>query len=83
MVEYALQNILQPIGVSTYRVPGELPISFGKRCPSVEDLEGVVTKLRIERNLVREPARKSDSAKLNLQNMVLAIAIAKSFPKCV
>jgi tRNA C32,U32 (ribose-2'-O)-methylase TrmJ len=46
--EYALQNIAQPIGVSTYRVTRELPTAIRKELPSVEDLQEVVTKLRSE-----------------------------------
>jgi hypothetical protein len=48
VVEYALQNITQPIGVSTYRVTRELPTSIRKELPSVEDLQEVVAKLRTE-----------------------------------
>jgi YhcG PDDEXK nuclease domain len=48
VVEYALQNIAQPIGVSTYRVTRELPTAIRKELPSVEDLQDVVTKLRSE-----------------------------------
>jgi predicted nuclease of restriction endonuclease-like (RecB) superfamily len=48
VVEYALQNIAQPIGVSTYRVTRELPTAIRKELPSVEDLQEVVTKLRSE-----------------------------------
>jgi YhcG PDDEXK nuclease domain len=48
VVEYALQNIAQPIGVSTYRVTRELPTPIREEVPTVEDLEEVVTKLRGE-----------------------------------
>ncbi len=48
VVEYALQNIAQPIGVSTYRVARELPTAIRKELPSVEDLQEVVNKLRGE-----------------------------------
>jgi hypothetical protein len=48
VVEYALQKIAQPIGVSTYRVTGELPAPIREEVPTVEDLEEVVTKLRGE-----------------------------------
>jgi hypothetical protein len=48
VVEYALQNIAQPIGVSTYRVTWELPTAIRKELPSVEDLQEIVTKLRGE-----------------------------------
>jgi predicted nuclease of restriction endonuclease-like (RecB) superfamily len=46
VVEYALQNIATPIGISTYRVTRELPTSIREELPSVEDLQEVVTKLR-------------------------------------
>ena len=48
VVEYALQNIAQPISVSTYQVTRELPTAIRKELPSVEDLQEVVTKLRSE-----------------------------------
>jgi predicted nuclease of restriction endonuclease-like (RecB) superfamily len=43
IVEYALQNIVQPIGISTYRVTRELPEPL-QAVPSVEDLQEVVEK---------------------------------------
>ena len=46
IVEYTLQNILQPIGVSTYRVTRELPEPLQAEIPSIEDLQEVVEKLR-------------------------------------
>lgn len=48
IVEYALQNLIQPIGVSTYRVTRELPEPVREELPSVEDLQEVVSKLRSE-----------------------------------
>ena len=48
IVEYALQNFIQPIGVSTYRVTKELPAPVREELPSVEDLQEVVLKLRAE-----------------------------------
>jgi hypothetical protein len=48
IVEYTLQNIIQPIGDSTYRVSRELPESLQAKIPSIEDLEEVVEKLRKE-----------------------------------
>ena len=53
VVEYALQNIAQPIGVSTYRVTRELPAPIREEVPTVEDLEEVVTKLRGEMETLR------------------------------
>lgn len=46
VVEYSLQNFVQPIGVSTYRVTKELPVPVREELPSVEDLKEVVLKLR-------------------------------------
>lgn len=48
IVEYSLQNLVQPIGVSTYRVTRELPVPQREELPSVEDLQEVVLKLRAE-----------------------------------
>src|ERR1700687_4575628 len=48
MVEFALENTNQPIGVSTYQVTRELPAPIQEELPSVEDLEEVVNKLRSE-----------------------------------
>ena len=50
IVEFALENIEQPIGVSTYRVTRELPSVIQQELPSVEDLEAVVGKLRLEKS---------------------------------
>jgi YhcG PDDEXK nuclease domain len=56
IVEYALQSLIQPIGVSTYRVTRELPEPVREELPSVEDLQEVVNKLRPEmQTLRREP----------------------------
>jgi hypothetical protein len=56
IVEYALQNFIQPIGVSTYRATRELPEPVREEPPSVEDLQEVVSKLRAEmETLRREP----------------------------
>ena len=46
IVEYALRDVAKPIGVSTYRVTGELPESLQAEVPSIEDLQDVVEKLR-------------------------------------
>jgi predicted nuclease of restriction endonuclease-like (RecB) superfamily len=50
VVEYALRGLVQPIGVSTYRVTRELPKEVREELPSVEDLKGVVNRLRAETN---------------------------------
>ncbi len=54
VVEYALQSLVQPIGVSTYRVTRELPTPVREELPSVEDLQGVVVRLRAEMEAARE-----------------------------
>ena len=46
VVEYALRDVAKPIGVSTYRITRELPAPLQQDLPSIEDLEGVVEKLR-------------------------------------
>ena len=54
VVEYALQSLVQPIGVSTYRVTRELPAPVREELPSVEDLQEVVGRLRSEMEAARE-----------------------------
>jgi len=46
IVEYALRDIAKPIGVSTYRVTRQLPEPLRNEVPSIEDLQGIVEKLR-------------------------------------
>ena len=46
VIEYALRDIAKPIGVSTYRVTRQLPEPLRDEIPSIEDLQGVVEKLR-------------------------------------
>ena len=53
-MEYALQSLIQPIGVSTYRVTRELPGPVREELPSVEDLQEVVHKLRSEMETLRK-----------------------------
>ena len=53
IVEYALQNLVQPIGVSTCRVTRELPEPVREELPSVEDLQDVVKKLHSEIETLR------------------------------
>ncbi len=48
IVEYTLQNIDKPIGVSSYRVTRELPAPIREQVPTVEDLQEVIEKLREE-----------------------------------
>jgi len=54
IVEYAPQNLIQPIGVSTYRVTRELPEPVRQELRSVEDLQEVVNKLRSEMEMLRK-----------------------------
>jgi predicted nuclease of restriction endonuclease-like (RecB) superfamily len=54
MVEFALENTNQPIGVSTYQVTRELPAPMQEELPSVEDLQEVVNKLRSEMQTLRK-----------------------------
>lgn len=54
VVEYALQSVVQPIGVATYRVTKELPAPVRQELPSVEDLQEVVLKLRTEVKTARQ-----------------------------
>jgi len=54
VVEYALRDVAKPIGVSTYRVTRELPAPLRQDLPSIEDLQGVVEKLRGEFDAVRD-----------------------------
>jgi predicted nuclease of restriction endonuclease-like (RecB) superfamily len=54
IVEFALQNTNQPIGVSTYRVTRELPARIQEELPTVEDLREVVKKLRTEMEILRK-----------------------------
>jgi predicted nuclease of restriction endonuclease-like (RecB) superfamily len=54
LVEFALENTSQPIGVSTYQVTRELPAPMQEELPSVEDLREVVNKLRSEMETLRK-----------------------------
>ena len=56
VVEYALRDVAKPIGVSTYRVTRELPVPLQEDLPSIEDLQGVVEKLRGELEAIRKDA---------------------------
>jgi hypothetical protein len=53
-VEFALETINQPIGVSTYHVTRELPAPLREELPTVEDLQEVVNKLRSEMETLRK-----------------------------
>jgi len=54
MVEFTLETINQPIGVSTYHVTRKLPAPIQKELPTVEDLQEVVNKLRSEMEMLRK-----------------------------
>jgi hypothetical protein len=54
IVEFTLETIKQPIGVSTYHVTRELPAPMQEELPSVEDLQEVVNKLRSEMESLRK-----------------------------
>jgi len=38
-VEYALQNIVQPMGISTYTIQDTLPKEWDKSLPTKEELQ--------------------------------------------
>lgn len=48
IVEYALRDVAKPIGVSTFRVTRQLPEALRSEVPSIEDLQGIVEKLRVD-----------------------------------
>jgi predicted nuclease of restriction endonuclease-like (RecB) superfamily len=54
IVEFTLETINQPIGVSTYHVTRELPAPMQEELPTVEDLQEVVNKLRSEIESLRK-----------------------------
>jgi predicted nuclease of restriction endonuclease-like (RecB) superfamily len=54
IVEFTLENISQPIGVSTYHVTRELPVPIREELPTVEDLQEVINKLHLEMQTLRE-----------------------------
>lgn len=53
IVEFALENSVQPIGVATYTLTRELPASVRDELPTVEVLQDVVTKLKDELGRLR------------------------------
>jgi predicted nuclease of restriction endonuclease-like (RecB) superfamily len=54
VVEFSFKDLQKPIGVSTYTVTRELPKALEQEVPSIEDLKGVVEKLRTELAAVRK-----------------------------
>jgi predicted nuclease of restriction endonuclease-like (RecB) superfamily len=53
IVELSFKNVQKPIGISTYTVTRELPKALEQEIPSMEDLKGVVEKLRTELEAAR------------------------------
>ncbi len=53
VVEFSFKDVQKPIGVSTYTVTREMPKALEQEVPSIEDLKGVVAKLREELAAVR------------------------------
>lgn len=54
VVEFSFKDVHKPIGVSTYTVTHELPKALEEEVPSIEDLKGVIHKLRSELAARRE-----------------------------
>jgi predicted nuclease of restriction endonuclease-like (RecB) superfamily len=54
IVELSFKNFQKPIGVSTYTVTREMPKALEQEVPSIEDLKGIVEKLRTELAAVRK-----------------------------
>ena len=48
VVEYALRDVEKPIGVSTFRFSGKLPLPVRSELPTVEALQGVLAKMKDE-----------------------------------
>jgi len=47
VVEYALQNIATPIGVSEYELVHALPKEFKSSLPSIEEIEAELEEVRL------------------------------------
>jgi predicted nuclease of restriction endonuclease-like (RecB) superfamily len=60
VVEYSFKDIQKPIGVSSYRVTRELPALIRDELPTVEDLRGVVAKLKGELDQLRSERKDED-----------------------
>ncbi|MGI4853898.1 MAG: PDDEXK nuclease domain-containing protein [Janthinobacterium lividum] len=60
IVEYSFKDIAKPIGVSSYRVTRELPALVRDELPSIQDLEGVVHRLKAEIEEFRKEQREDD-----------------------
>jgi hypothetical protein len=72
-VEYALQNLVQPIGVSTCRVTRELPEPVREELPSVEDLQDVFKRyIRRSRSCARSSLVRSSAMPIFGQRGLIA-----------
>lgn len=60
IVEFALENNNQPIGVATYTVTRELPANVRDELPTVEALQDVVAKLKDELDRLRTERADDD-----------------------
>lgn len=60
VVEYSFKDIAKPIGVSSYRVTRELPALVRNELPTVEDLQGVIARLKTELDQERTARRDED-----------------------
>ena len=60
IVEYSFKDIAKPIGVSSYRVTRELPAPVRDELPSVQDLQGVVAKLKAELEQFRREEEENE-----------------------
>ena len=76
--EYALRDFAKPIGVSTYRVTRELPPPLQKDLPSIEDLHGVVEKLRGDFEAARSAAYQSVTLSLDSVALVIGSLVSSS-----
>jgi hypothetical protein len=77
IVEYALRDVAKPIGVSTYRVTRQLPEPLRDEIPSIEDLQGVVEKLRSDLK-ERKTTRSFPFLILKTNNRLFAERVASS-----
>jgi hypothetical protein len=78
IVELSFKNLQKPIGVSTYTVTREMPKALEQEVPSIEDLKGVVEKLRTELAAVARRSRPSRKKKSERPRVV-----ASSQPQCL
>lgn len=48
IVEYALKDLSQPIGVATYKITKSLPKEFKNLLPSPKEIAGIITEIEIQ-----------------------------------